>query len=157
MKPLLSDAHLRDAIVKAFEDDPGVLPKHLTVTTIDGAVTLGGHVETYHEKHEAVRAAERVEGVMALADEIEVREPSLHERGDDEIAEQIAHIRALHTDNPESVGVQVRDGRVVLHGQIESESRREAIEKEARGLTGVRAVSNLIEVKPETDPPTEVL
>jgi osmotically-inducible protein OsmY len=157
MKPLLSDARLRDAIVQEFEDDPGVVAKHLTVTAIDGAVTLGGHVETYHEKHEAVRAAERVEGVMAVADEIEVREPSLHERGDDEIAEEIAHLRGLHTDSPESVGVQVRDGRVVLHGQIESEAHRAAIEETARGLTGVRAVTNLIEVRPETDRAAEVL
>jgi osmotically-inducible protein OsmY len=156
MKPLLSDQALRDAVIKELSDDPEVvIAKHISVTALDGAVTLGGHVETYHEKHEAVRAAERVAGVRAIADEIEVREPSLHERPDDEIAEEIARLRGLHTDSPDSVGVHVSGGRVFLHGQIDSEAHREAIESEARQLTGVHAVTNLIEVKPVTERSTE--
>lgn len=156
-KPLVSDHTLRDAVVSALADDPEVIPKHISVTATDGAVTLGGHVETNHQKHEAVRAAERVEGVRVVADEIEVREPSLHERADDEIAEEIAHIRSRVSNNPEGVGVQVRDGRVILHGRIESEAHRAAIESEARGLTGVHAVTNLIEVEPAETPHLEAL
>ena len=151
MKPVVSDKTLRDAVIKELEDDPEVIAKHIWVTAIDGAVTLAGHVMTIHEKHVAVRAAERVEAVRA-ADDIEVREPSLHERADDEIAEEIAHLRSWGAEVPDSVAAQVRDGRVILHGEAESASQRDAAESAVRQLTGVRFVDNLIKVKSQTQP-----
>jgi osmotically-inducible protein OsmY len=57
MKPVFSDKTLRDAVVNELESDPEVAAKHISVTAIDGAVTLGGHVTTNHEKHVAVRAS----------------------------------------------------------------------------------------------------
>jgi osmotically-inducible protein OsmY len=144
MKPTVSDKVLRDAVLNELESDPEVAAEHVWVAAIDGAVALGGHVMTHHEKHVAVRAAERLEAVRAVADDIEVRPPSLHERADDEIAEEIAHLRSWGAQIPDSVGAQVRDGRVVLHGQVESPLQRDAAENAVRQLTGVRAVANLI-------------
>jgi osmotically-inducible protein OsmY len=152
MKPVVSDKTLRDAVIKELEDDPEVIAKHVWVTAIDGAVTLAGHVMTIHEKHVAVRAAERVEAVRAVADDIEVREPSLHERADDEIAEEIAHLRHWGAEIPDSVAAQVRGGRVILHGEAESASQRDAAESAVRQLTGVRVVDNLIKVKSQAEP-----
>jgi osmotically-inducible protein OsmY len=152
MKPIISDEILRAAVVKELDSDPEVGAKHISVTAIDGAITLGGHVARDHEKHVALRAAERVSAVRAVADDIEVRPPSLHERADDEIAEEIAHLRSGRTQIPDSVGVQVRDGRAILHGQAESTSQRDAAESAVRRVTGVRVVGNLIEVKPQTEP-----
>jgi osmotically-inducible protein OsmY len=152
MKPMISDKILRDAVMKELEDDPEVAAKHISVTAIDGAITLAGHVTTIHEKHVAVRAAERVDAVRAVADDIEVRAPSLHERADDEIAEEIAHLRSWGAEIPDSVAAQVRDGRVILHGQVESASQRDASESAVRQLTGVRVVDNLIKVKAQTEP-----
>jgi osmotically-inducible protein OsmY len=152
MKPMVSDAILRDSVVKELERDPEVVAKHISVTAIDGAITLGGHVMMIHEKHVAVRAAERVEAVRAVADDIEVREPSLHERADDEIAEEIAHLRSWRAQIPDSVAAQVRDGRVILHGDVESASQRDTAESAIRQLTGVRVIDNLIKVKAPTEP-----
>jgi osmotically-inducible protein OsmY len=153
MKPKVSDKILRDAVVKELEDDPElVVAKHISVTSIDGAITLGGHVMTIHEKHVAVRAAERVPAVRAVADGIEVTPPSLHERADDEIAEEVAHLRSGHSQIPDAVAAQVRDGHVILHGQVESATERDAAEIAVRQLTGVRVVDNLIKVKPRTEP-----
>ena len=158
MKPTVSDKILRDDVVKELEDDPELVATHISVTALGGAIALGGYVATYHEKHVAVRAAERVPAVravaddIALADDIEVRPPALHERGDDEIAEEIANLRGRNAQSPDSVGVQVRDGRVILHGEAESAYQRDAVESAARQLTGVRAVANLIKVKPPTEP-----
>jgi osmotically-inducible protein OsmY len=152
MKPQISDTILRDAVVKELERDPEVVAKHISVTAIDGAITLRGHVMTIHEKHVAVRAAERVEAVRAVADDIEVRGPSLHERSDDEIAEEIAHLRGWGAQIPDSVAAQVRDGRVILHGEVESASQRDTAESAIRQLTGVRVVDNLIKVKAPAEP-----
>lgn len=148
MKPIVSDEILRNAVVQELEDDPEVVARHVWVTAIDGSITLGGHVMTIHEKHVAVRAAERVDAVRAVADDIEVREPALHERADDEIAEEIAHLRGWREQIPDSVAVQVRDGRVILHGKVESPAQRDAAESAVIQLTGVRAVANLIDVEP---------
>lgn len=152
MKPMISDEALRDAVTKELEEDSEVAATHISVTAIDGAITLRGHVMTYHERHVAVRAAERVDAVRAIADDIEVREPSLHERGDDEIAEEIARRRGRRPDSPDSVEVQVSDGRVLLHGHVDSASERDAIGSAASQLTGVREVANLIKVEPNTEP-----
>lgn len=153
MKPMISDKLLRDAVLTELEGDPELAEKHISVTAIDGAITLGGHVLTYHEKHVAVRAAERIDAVRAVADQIEVREPALNDRADAEIAEEIAHLRGRNVQSPDSVAVQVRDGRVILHGEVGSASERDAVESAARRLRGVRGVANLIEVvKPQTEP-----
>ena len=152
MKPIVSDTILRDTVIKELDDDPEVAAKHISVTAIDGAITLAGHVMTIHEKHVAVRAAERIRAVRAIADDIEVREPSLHERADDEIAEEIAHLRSWGAEIPDSVAAQVRDGRVILHGDVESTSQRDTAESAVRQLTGVRVVDNLIRVKALTKP-----
>lgn len=156
MKPMISDERLREAVVSEIESDPEIAEKrHISVTALNGAVTLRGHVSSYHEKHEAVRAAERVSAVRAVADVIEVREPTSHERGDDEIAEEVANRRGRCAQSPDSVGVQVRDGRVLLHGHVESEAQRDAAESAARQLTGVRAVDNLIEVRSSSESATD--
>jgi len=147
MTLLVSDKMLRDAVVEELERDPEVVAKHISVTAIDGAIALGGHVMAYHEKHVAVRAAERVDGVRAVADDIEVREPSLHDRADDEIAEEIAHLRSWGTLIPDSVAAQVRDGRVILHGLVASASERDSAESAVGQLTGVNGVANLLEVR----------
>jgi len=147
MKLMISDESLREAVVNELELDQEVVARHISVTAVDGAVTLGGHVMTIHEKHVAVRAAERVGEVRAVADDIEVKPPSLHERADDEIAEEIAHLRSWGPQIPDSVAVEVRDARVVLHGRAESEAQRNASERAVRRLTGVRVVDNLIRVE----------
>ena len=147
MKPLLSDKMLRDAVVDELERDPEVSARHISVSAVDGAVTLGGHVRGEHEKHVAVRAAERVFAVRAVADNIEVRPPSLHERADSEIAEEIAHLRSWREEIPDSVAAQVRNARVILHGEVGSALQRDAVENAVRQLTGVRDVGNLIQVR----------
>ena len=152
MKPMISDEILRDAVVKELERDPEVVAKHISVTAVDGAVTLGGHVMAIHETHVVVRAAERVAAVRAVVDDIDVRPSSLHERADGEIAEEVAHLRSWGGPIPDSVAAEVRGARVILHGQVESPSQRDAAEGAVRGLTGVRAVDDLITVEPPTAP-----
>jgi osmotically-inducible protein OsmY len=73
-------------------------------------------------------------------------------RADDEIAEEIAHLRSWGPAIPDSVAVQVRDGRVILHGQVASASQRDAAERAVRGLPGVHVVDNLIKVEAPTAP-----
>jgi hypothetical protein len=58
-----------------FDWEPSVTAAQIGVTANARVVTLSGHVESYARKLAAETAARRVEGVKALAEEIEARLP----------------------------------------------------------------------------------
>ena len=71
-----SDLQLRQDVLDELEFEPSVNAAHIGVTANHGVVTLTGFVTSYVEKTMAERAARRVKGVKAIAEEIEVRLPS---------------------------------------------------------------------------------
>ena len=101
----MNDEALQEDVLEELKWDPEVDAAHIGVAVKDGAVTLSGHVSSYAEKWAAVRAAERVEGVVAVADEIKVKLPSSSVRDDTDIAESIASMilttDTLVVDKPE--------------------------------------------------------
>ena len=40
MKPMVSDANLRDAVLKELERDPEIVAKYISVTAIDGVTAV---------------------------------------------------------------------------------------------------------------------
>jgi osmotically-inducible protein OsmY len=151
------DKSLQEAVIEELEWDPKVDAARIGVSVKDGAVTLSGYVPSYSEKFAAVRAAERVLGVKAVADEIEVRLPGSSVRDDSALAERIAHVLRWNTSVPETVEAEVRDGWVTLRGEVAWSFQRDAAMRAVRDLTGVKGLSNLITVKPRVKPtPAEV-
>jgi hypothetical protein len=71
---------------------------------------LRGTVTTYTQRCAAVRAAERVQGVKAVADDIEVVLPRDVERKDSELAAEIVHERAWNTALPDTCRGQEQPG-----------------------------------------------
>jgi osmotically-inducible protein OsmY len=123
------------------------------VAAKDGVVTLTGWVDSYIKKWSAEEAALRVRGVKAVANDIEVRLPSSSERTDTDIAAEA--VRALELDALvplDNVKVTVSKGWVSLDGTVEWQYQKEEAERVVRRLTGVRGVSNLIRVRPQTSP-----
>jgi len=149
---LMSDATLRSAVERELEWDPKIDSAHLGVSAKDGAVTLSGHVPSYLQKVAAVRAAERVFGVKAVADEIEIDLPAAGKRDDSEIAEEIARERSWNTLIPDSIEADVRKGYVHLRGEVEWRYQRDEAENAVRHLWGVKGVDNAITVKPRVKP-----
>ena len=145
----MNDEALQQDVLEELRWDPEVDAAHFGVAVKDGAVTLSGHVSSYAEKWAAVKAAERVEGVVAVADEIKVKLPSSSVRDDSDIAESIARAFRSHVSIPDSVDAEVRNGFVTLRGEVTWSYQREAAERVARNQTGVTGVSNLITVKPK--------
>ena len=69
-----SDAEIREDIIRELRWDPQVPdPDAIGLAVKDGAATLTGHVSVYATNLAVARAAERVYGVMAVADEVQVR------------------------------------------------------------------------------------
>lgn len=148
MKTVMSDKLMQDAVMKELDWDPKVTASAIGVTAKDGAIALSGHVTSYMEKLAAVRAAERVYGVKAVADDLEVKLLSSAERDDADIATEIARQRSWSTVIPASVEAEVRHGNVTLRGHVEWAFQRSEAARSVRGLAGVRGVTNLITIKP---------
>jgi osmotically-inducible protein OsmY len=148
----MDDKALRDAVMRELEWDPAVDAAHIGVAAKDGAVTLSGHVSSYAQKWAALRAAERVEGVVAVVDDLVIELPGRSVRDDVDIATDIAHRLRSNVSVPDTVDAEVRDGHVTLRGEVEWSYQREAAEREVRNTYGVTGITNLITIKPKVKP-----
>jgi osmotically-inducible protein OsmY len=120
-------------------------------------VTLSGQVPSYAMKYTSVKAAERVLGVKAVANDIEVRLAKDLKRTDSDIAHAAVNALAWNVEIPENkVKVRVDEGWITLDGELEWQYQRNAVERAVRTLSGVKGVTNLILVKPSAPSPSEV-
>ncbi|MES2292645.1 MAG: BON domain-containing protein [Pseudomonadota bacterium] len=148
----MSDKRLQQDVIDELDFEPSVNAAHIGVTASNGVVTLSGHVGSYAEKTAAERAAKRVKGVQAIAQEIDVRYPSDKKTADDEIAGRVVSILQWSAVVPrDSVQVKVQDGWVTLTGQVNWQFERIAAEAEIRRLSGVAGVVNSITIRPRVE------
>jgi osmotically-inducible protein OsmY len=145
-----ADMSLRDAIMRQLEWEPGVDASMIGVTAQDGVATLSGYVDTYAAKLAAERAARRVYGVKAIANELEVR--LSHERIDPDIARDALDALKNHVDVPAGIGVTVREGHITLTGSVEWMFQKLAAERAVKYMRGVRGVFNQISITPRISP-----
>lgn len=146
---MMNDKELRQNVIDELEFEPSIDAADIGVAAENGVVTLSGHVSSYMQKISAERAAWRVKGVKAIAQEIEVRLPWDKKVHDDEIAKRAIDILAWNTLVPDnSIKVLVRDGFVTLSGQVDWNYQREAAAREVQKLNGVRGLVNNITLMP---------
>jgi osmotically-inducible protein OsmY len=141
----MTDRELQQHVSDALDWEPSVDAAGIGVSVDNGVVTLRGDVPTYAEKQMAERAASRVYGVKALANNLTVRLAGGHERTDTEIAQ--AALTALQWNSivpADRVTVTMADGWVTLSGTLDSYYQSAAAERAVRELKGVKGVSNAI-------------
>jgi len=147
-----TDTQIKADVLAELEYEPSVKVSDIGVLVRDGAVTLNGFVPSYREKWDAVRVAKRVTGVTAIADDIEVKLPDSVRRTDRDI--DVAAISQLEwaTTMPKgTIAIIVREGRVTLEGVVEWWYQKNAAEQAVQSLAGVKAVTNLINIKPKAE------
>lgn len=143
-----TDNQLQHDVMAELEWDPRVDHADIGVAANEGVVTLTGYVKSYPEKMAAERAARRVAGVKAIAEEIKVRFASDPKTADHEIAKRILDLFAWHVSIPQDrVKLTVERGWVTLTGDVDWFYQKEEAAKSAGRITGVLGISNLIEVK----------
>jgi len=148
-----TDEQIQKDVLAELKWDARVQPNEIGVAVKDGIVTLMGWVDSYTKRWAAEDAAHRVRGVLAVANDIEVRLPVSAERSDADIA--AAAIRALEWDAfvpVDQLDITVSKGWITLKGQVEWQYQKQDAERVVRRLSGVRGVSNLITVKPRLTP-----
>lgn len=140
------DLRVRDAVTQQLEWDPAVDASAVGVSAREGAVTLTGSINTYAGKLAAERAAKRVHGVRAVANDLEVK--LAMGRTDADIAADAATMLRLHNEVPEAVQAAVHHGHVTLTGTVDWHYQRLQAEKAIRHIRGVRHVVDQIAVVP---------
>lgn len=147
------DRDLQHDVLAELKWEPSVNAAHIGVTAANGVVTLTGHVSTYMEKIAAERAAKRIYGVKAVADEVEVRLPGTVKHTDEDIAATCVGALAARSTVPnDKIKVIVKRGWVTLEGEVEWQYQKEAAMNAVRDLYGVTGVSNSIIVKGRVRP-----
>jgi len=149
-----SDSDIKRDVEDELKWDPEIMdPTDIAVSVKDGVVTLAGFARRYIDKWEAEWAAKRVQGVVGIANDIEVRLPDADERPDPEIArDAVASIKLQLPEAWENITVIVRDAWVTLQGHVEWQYQREAAERAVHPIKGVKSISNLIRIEPKVAP-----
>jgi len=126
--------------------------RRIAVDAEDGHITLTGSVPTYYDKVLAEEDALTVGGVKTLDNKLLVGAGGAALE-DAHIAEACRTALLHHRFVPKgSVTVTVRDGRVVLRGQVRNPFQRLASEHAVSRLDGVLGIENLIAISPESIP-----
>jgi osmotically-inducible protein OsmY len=141
-----ADVRIRDAVMRELDWDPQVDASAVGVAAREGTVTLSGYVDSYSGKLAAERAAKRVFGVRAVANDVEVR-PSLV-CTDDVIAHDVGRALELRATIPSGVQATVVHGHVTLTGTVPWLFQKDDAAKAVRHVRGVRSVLNSIAVAP---------
>jgi osmotically-inducible protein OsmY len=143
-----TDSQIQQDVMDELQWEPRVDHAGIGVAVTDGVVTLSGFVPSYASKIAAEKAARRVKGVRGLAEEVEVRLPSDPKTADPEIAKRIADIFDWSVTVPRGrIDVKVEHGWVTLSGKVDFHYHRQSAKDLVSRISGVRGVTNLIEVK----------
>ena len=150
---MASDIDIKRDVEAQLRWDPDIDATDIAVSVKDGVVTLTGFVRSYSQKYEAEKEAKAVRGVRGVANNIEVKLPSLNQRADPEIARDA--VDALKRELPyssENIKAVVRDGWLTLEGEVEWKFQSERAEEAVRRVRGLKGVTNLIKIKPRATP-----
>ncbi|MGC1211615.1 MAG: BON domain-containing protein [Micromonospora sp.] len=119
-------------------------------------MTLSGDVASLPQRHAAKRAALRVWGVKAVADDMVVRDPGASGPKDADLAEAAKQMLNWAVDVPfDAVKAGVRDHAITLSGTVSWQYQREAAARAVMYIRGVTAVTNTISLT-STAPVSEV-
>ncbi|CAN5277122.1 BON domain-containing protein [soil metagenome] len=144
-----TDNELQQDVIAELKWEPSVRAARIGVEVQDGVVTLAGQVDSYAQKWNAERAAQRVAGVRAMTTELKVHLTGPSERTDADVAVAVENALECNSSLPAgAVQVKVEGGWVTLSGNVDWQFQRQAAADSVRHLMGVRDVSNQISIKP---------
>jgi osmotically-inducible protein OsmY len=144
-----SSIQIQKDVMDELKWEPCLSASEIGVAVKNGVVTLSGQVDSYYKKLIAEKAAKRVAGVKAVAEDIQVGISPGYRKTDAEIADAVVAALKWHAAvQEEKIKIKVEDGIVRLEGEVEWDFQRTNAQSAIENLTGVRSVINLIRVTP---------
>lgn len=148
-----TDVQIQKDVMEEIRWEPFLHASEIGVAVKNGIVTLSGQVDSYSKKLAAENAAKKVAGVKAIAEDIQIGVSPTYNKSDTEIAEAVLNALKWHTAIQEDkLKVKVENGVVKLEGEVDWEFQKNSAKKAIETLVGVKAVINLISVKPKLSP-----
>ena len=145
-----TDAQIQKDIMTELRWQPSLNAANIGVAVKNGIVTLSGQVENYPLKLDAERAAKKIAGVKAIAEDIQIGVSPSFKRTDADIAATVLDALKWHSTVPhENIIVKVEDGEVLLEGEVDWQYQSAAARNAIIAIIGVRNVQNNIRVKPK--------
>ncbi len=143
-----TDTQLQAEVLAELEWNPQVRPSEVGISVERGIVTLSGQVDSFAKRWAAERAALRVAGVKAVANDLQVRLPIAAERTDADLARAVLDRLAWDVEIPsQAIKVTVSHGWVTLTGEVDYAFQHDAVARAIRHLSGITGVSNQIVVR----------
>jgi osmotically-inducible protein OsmY len=134
-----SDSQLVGDVTEELLYDPRIRDTDgIAVSADAGVLTLRGTVGSFHQKRAAATAAQRVRGVAAVRNELQVRLMTDWRRADSDI--RAAALQALMLDGlvpAERIDVKVNGGVLRLTGTVSWQFQRDAAEGDVLPLIGI--------------------
>jgi osmotically-inducible protein OsmY len=137
---------IRAAVKDDLTFDPDVDAAHITVEDRDGEVVLAGSVPSYPQYVEAAAVARRVPGVKDVHNHLEVELPPGDHRDDSTLTATANDALTLGHSESVPVTATAKNGDITLTGTVRSSAERSAAEAMIAQLTGVRSITNDIQV-----------
>lgn len=143
-----TDLEIQQDVMNELLWQPFLKSANIGVAVKNGIVTLSGTVDNYAQKTEAEKAAKKVTGVKAIAEDLQIGVSPTYKKTDAEIAESVMNALKWHAAVPEEkIKVKVENGVVTMEGDVEWDYQRNSAKKAVNNLLGVRNVLNFINVK----------
>ncbi|QNK80286.1 BON domain-containing protein [Nakamurella sp. PAMC28650] len=141
-----SDTDLKNAVVIELSWLPSIDSSHIGVTADDGAITLTGQVHSYPEKVAAGKAALRVKGVHALAQEISVH-TKWTTRTDTDIAREAGEALERAVNVPDTIKATVAARVITLTGEATWHYQSTAAAWAVHTIKGVVGVHDRVQIR----------
>jgi osmotically-inducible protein OsmY len=144
-----NDYEIQQDVMTELNWQPFLTAANIGVAVKNGVVTLSGSVDTFSQKQAAERAAKKVLGVRAIAEDIQIGVSPVYNKSDTDIAQSVASALQWHSSVPnDKLKVKVEDGTVTLEGEVDWDFQRTAAVDAVSHLLGVRDVINITTVRP---------
>src|SRR4026209_1378872 len=92
-----TDSQIQENVMEQLKWEPFLNASQIGVAAKNGVVTLSGQVDAYSKKLAAEKAAKKVSGVKAVAEEIQVGVSPGFRKTDAEIAEAVINALKWHS------------------------------------------------------------
>lgn len=152
-----TDSEIQKDVKDELKWESRINGSEINVEVKNGFITLSGTIDSYTKKVDAERTAMRVSGVMGVINELEVRLPLMHQKDDAAIEKAILSTVKWNSSVDETkITVKVKNGRVMLEGEVPWEYQKSRLRTLAADVIGVAEVINLVKVVPNSAAPNDI-
>ena len=152
-----TDAQIKQDILEELAFQPNIDETQIGVVVKDGIATLTGLVFSYAIKIAIIKTVEKIAGIKAITEDIDIGYKTNTNRSDTEIAKAAINAIEWNASVPnDKIIVKVDNGWITLLGELEWAYQKDAARRTVECLSGVKGVTNNITLNQDTIQPNDI-